>query len=81
MKLGACGEGAFRRVAVQYRPHGSVLDRFALAIYGTFEVGGLFLYGIVLGTARHCTSTLLVPLLLHALSNTWARATAFNAAG
>ena len=50
--------------------------------YGTFEIGGLFLYGILLGTARQHTGTLIVPLVLHALSNTWAFAqTAFGAGG
>ena len=48
--------------------------------YGAFEIGGLFLYGILLGTARHLTGTLIVPVVLHALSNAWAFAqTAFSA--
>lgn len=37
--------------------------------YDGFEVGGLFLYGALLGTARQHTGSLLVPLLLHALTN------------
>ena len=50
--------------------------------YGAFEIGGLFLYGLLLGTARQHTGTLIVPLALYALSNTWAFAqTAFGAGG
>ncbi len=37
--------------------------------YGAFEIGGLFIYGALLGVARHRTGSLLVPLLLHALTN------------
>ena len=37
--------------------------------YGTFEISGLVLYGALLGVARHRTGSLLVPLLLHALTN------------
>ena len=50
--------------------------------YDAFIVGGLFLYGVLLGTARQRTGTLVVPLLLHALTNAAAFAQmAFGAAG
>lgn len=35
--------------------------------YDAFEIGGLFLYGILLGTARQRTDSLIVPLALHGL--------------
>ena len=36
--------------------------------YDAFEIGGLFLYGILLGTARQRTGSLIVPLALHGLA-------------
>lgn len=37
--------------------------------YGAFEIGMIFILGILLGMARYYSGSLLVPLFLHALNN------------
>lgn len=37
--------------------------------YGAYEIGQIFILGLVLGTARHRSGSLVVPLLIHAAIN------------